>query len=205
MRASIVALGLLMVCAEVAIAETPQHCAAVENSLQRLACFDKLFPKSAGTAAGTTSTESAASTAARKWEIVEEVSPLDDSRVIRAALPPVSSESTGFTEASAYLVMGCQEKTTSFVISTEMFMAGEQPSVTTRLGEEKAVTSRWTRSTNYKAVGLWNGRQAIPFIKTLKDDTTFYVRLEDKDRVDAEFNLANVSEVIEKIRAACDW
>jgi type VI secretion system protein VasI len=74
-----------------------------------------------------------------------------------------------------------------------------------RVGEEPAKTERWSRATNYKAVGLWSGGGAIPFMKALKDNARLAVRIQDKDRVDAEFDLGNVSAQVEKIRDHCKW
>ncbi|MBD9621862.1 hypothetical protein IB279_02770 [Ensifer sp. ENS06] len=202
MQAAALLVSAIMLSAGSAIAQDPQECARIEDSLQRLTCFDKMFPK---VAAGEAPKAVAPASAAALWEIQEEVSPVDDSKVVRAALMPAKSTSTGFNNASAYLLMSCREQTTSFIISTEMFMSGEEPTVTTRIGVAPAVTGKWSRSTNYKAVGLWSGKEAIPFIKSLKDNERLFVRLQDKDRVDAEFDLANVSEVIEKIKVACKW
>ncbi len=188
-----------------ACAQDPQECARLEDSLQRLTCFDKMFPKGAGDKTQAESAPNSQPGNGLRWEVQEEVSPVDDSKTVKAALLPEKSTSSGFNNASAYLIMSCREQTTSFIISTEMFMTSEEPTVTTRVGDLPAVSGKWSRATNYKAVGLWNGKQAIPFIKSLKDNERLFVRLEDKDRVDAEFNLSNVSEVIEKVKSACKW
>lgn len=205
MRLGILVASMVVLSGGGAFAQDPQGCAKIEDSLQRLTCFDKLFPKASAPASSAPETADAKPSAEQRWEILEEASPVDDSKVVKAALMPVNATSTGFNNASAYLVISCREQTTSFIISTEMFMTSEEPTVTTRVGNEPAVTGKWSRATNYKAVGLWSGKQAIPFIKSLKDNEKFFVRLQDKDRVDAEFNLGNVAEVTEKVRSACKW
>lgn len=205
MRLTVLLASSLVLSAGAVFAQDPQECARLEDSLQRLACFDKMFPKAVGDKAQAATVPSTQPGSGQRWEVQEEISPVDDSRVVKAALLPEKSSSTGFNNASAYLIMSCREQTTSFIISTEMFMTSEEPTVTTRVGEQPAVSGKWSRSTNYKAVGLWSGKQAIPFIKSLKDNERLFVRLEDKDRVDAEFNLSNVSEVIEKVKSACKW
>ncbi|HEV7321513.1 MAG TPA: type VI secretion system-associated protein TagO [Ensifer sp.] len=205
MRAAALLVSAILLSAGSAMARDPQECARLEDSLQRLTCFDKMFPKAGAGEPANATAPASLSSAASLWEVQEEVSPVDDSKVVTAALMPAKSTSTGFDNASAYLLMSCREQTTSFIISTEMFMSGEEPTVTTRIGGAPAVTGKWSRSTNYKAVGLWSGKEAIPFIKSLKDNERLFIRLQDKDRVDAEFDLANVSEVVEKIKAACKW
>jgi len=185
---------------------TPQQCSAIEDSLKRLTCFDQLFPRDAQAAISPAQpqTETPPSTPS-KWEVDEEKSPLDDSAKITAVLTPKTVKYTGIGEAQALLVIRCTEKTTSAVFTTNMFMTNDNPSVTIRIGDAKAQASRWSRATNYKAVGLWSGAQAIPFIKTLPDNTRLVVRIEDRDRVDAEFDLADASGPIAKIREACKW
>lgn len=194
---SCLAVGFVVLGASVASGQEISVCRSLEDDGARLACFDKLVE-------GVPATPPMA-TDFGKWRVVEKTSPLDDSKGVAAALLPQSSSSTGFTEASAYIRIGCDENVTSVVISTEMFMRDERPSVTYRIGNAKAVTEAWPRSTDYKAVGLWSGKEAIPFIKALADGHKLVVRLQDRDRVDAEFDLSNVSAVRSKVAAACGW
>lgn len=140
-----------------------------------------------------------------EWSITEESALLDDSKKVSGLLLPVSNSSTGVGSSSVYLAIRCEENTTSFIIITDMFMTSDQPEVIFRLGAAPAETQRWTRSSDYKAVGLWTGPTAIPFIKKLTNNEKLYVRLRDKDRVEAQFNLSNVDDVIKKVRSACNW
>lgn len=184
---------------------TPQQCAAIDDSLKRLTCFDQLFPRAAKAEIPPAQPQAETPSSRSKWEVDEEKSALDDSAKITAVLAPKTVKYTGIGEAQAFLILRCTEKTTSAVFTTNMFMTNDNPSVTIRIGDSKAQASRWTRSTNYKAVGLWSGAQAISFIKTLPDNTRLVVRIEDRDRVDAEFDLADASGPIAKIREACKW
>lgn len=185
----------------------PEECASLADSAVRLACYDKLFPKTDGS-----SSASAAPVpthdkqrAPSLWRITESASPLDDSPSVVAVLLPQESSSTGIAEASAYLIAACRENVTSVIVKTEMFMAADTPTVTIRTGSEPATKSNWARSSDYKAVGLWSGKDAIPFLKSLKDDEKMFLRLEDRNRVEATFNLSRVSEVVELISQKCKW
>ncbi|MBP1859784.1 type VI secretion system-associated protein TagO [Rhizobium herbae] len=181
-------------------------CSLIEDSLQRLTCFDKLFPRDATITAPTKEAEAGpAVSSASPWQIKEEKSPLDDSVVYTAGLTPKDVSTSGVGTAEMFLLLRCSENTTSVIFTTSMFMISENPTVTVRVGEDKAETSRWNRSTNYKAVGLWSGAEAIPFMKLLKDRTRLAVRIQDNDRVDAEFDLADVGAPIAKIREYCKW
>ncbi|MDX0855930.1 hypothetical protein GOL78_15055 [Sinorhizobium medicae] len=183
----------------------PKACSVIEDSLQRLTCFDKLFPKDATSTSAEEKPEVEPTATTSAWQIQEEKSPLDDSIKFTAGLSPQKASTSGVGNAEVFLLLRCAENTTSVVFSTSMFMTGETPSVTVRIGNEKATTSRWNRSTNYKAVGLWTGAQAIPFLKALDNNERLAVRIQDNDRVDAEFHLANVTDQVAKIREYCKW
>jgi len=193
-------------------------CSLVEDSLTRLVCFDKAFPRAATPAAANESTPGAPpddlpsnaaasddAPAAVAWSVETSKSAIDDSPTVFAVLLPVNQSGTGVGQADAALIMRCSENTTSMILSTNMFIAEDYAQVTVRVGDAPAKKMSWARSTNYKSVGLWRGGEAIPFIKTLTDNTKFVARIEARDRVDAEFNLANVSDVVGQVSAACGW
>jgi len=185
----------------------PEECSSLPGADERLACFDKIFPKANAGDVSSAASEPAqdAKPTSSLWRITESASPLDDSPSVVAILLPQESSSTGIGEASAYLIAACRENITSLIIKTEMFMTADAPSVTIRIGSQPATKSNWGRSSDYKAVGLWNGKDAIPFLKSLKDDEKMFLRLEDRNRVEATFNLSRVSEVVEKISQKCKW
>ena len=196
--------------------DAAKACSAIEDSLRRLTCFDRLFLRDvtsgdAHTANDEPKADEAKTAGAAKagassaWQIEEEKSPLDDSVKFSAGLMPKNVSTSGIGNAEMFLILRCSENTTSVVFATSMFMTGETPTVTVRVGEEPAKTERWNRATNYKAVGLWSGAAAIPFMKALKDNVRLAVRIQDNDRVDAEFDLADVSKPITKIREHCKW
>jgi type VI secretion system VasI family protein len=175
-------------------------CSKIADSLQRLQCFDLAFPKDAEAVTGKEPSQATSS-----WSVTEDKSPLDDSVQISAGLTPSHVSYTGIGEGQAYLIVRCQDHTTSLYVATNMFMVSDTISVTTRISDEKAVQSKWDRSTNYKAVGLWDGGQSIPFIKRFTDNGTLAIRVQDKDKLDAQFDLADVSSVIAKVSTACGW
>ncbi|MBN9079498.1 MAG: hypothetical protein BGN87_07095 [Rhizobiales bacterium 65-79] len=181
-------------------------CAIIADSLERLHCFDVVFPKGASPeAANPAADPMAPETAQANWTITESKSPIDDSRQIVASLSPKNVQYTGVGEGQALLIMRCQDHTTSLLIATNMFMVDDTASVTMRVGDQKATTTRWDRSSNYKAVGLWNGNRAIPAIKSLMDSANLAIRIQARDRLDAQFDLGNVSAAITRIATTCGW
>lgn len=47
--------------------------------------------------------------------------------------------------------------------------------------------------------------KAIPFLKSLKNGERLVVRIEERERQDATFELGNVEQVTAEIAAACKW
>ena len=178
------------------------ECARIDDSLRRLLCFDRLFPRLDEDQAAEANPDAGP---VEQWVVEEERSPIDDSPKVTAGLAPKEVSSTGIRDGSMFLIMRCSENTTSVIFSTDMFMLNETVAVTTRFGKEPATTTQWGRSTNYQAVGLWSGSQAIPFIRRLVNHETLVVRIQDRDQLNAEFELGNVREVAQKIADACNW
>lgn len=102
-----------------AVAESdPRVCSAITDSLQRLNCYDRIFP--VGQAEATTDEAEAVSTDRAveevTWIIQEDKSPLDDSPSVAAYLFPTTATSTGVGDGEATLMLRCRENTTSLII-----------------------------------------------------------------------------------------
>lgn len=191
----LIALFLPLASATAEASEDPRACVDIASPNERLSCYDRVF-----------SNRTAASIPAQsKWKISEEKSMFDDTPKIIASLEAESVEYSGMGRGRADLVLRCIENNTSVIVATNMFMKETSVSVTTRVGDRNANTSKWGRSTNYKAVGLWRGSESISFIESLSDGARLAVRIEEEDTVVAEFVLAGVSGVITKIRDSCNW
>ena len=171
---------------------SPQSCSLIEDDAQRLSCFDVLFPK-ANTVIPV-----------ENWEISETRSPIDDSLQISALLFPKGSENKIAMLNSVALGLRCKKGITTAIISTGTSSAAESAKVTYSLGDDPAQTSTWDRSANFMSVGLWSEEDAIPFIKKLKNNGTLFVKL-DNPPMEAEFDLANVEDVVSRISTACQW
>ena len=179
----------------------PQTCAGITDSLRRLDCFDRMFPKTEAEHQADAAVPESVSPRTR-WQITEERSPIDDSPTVHAYLPATETRYTGIGNGDAAITMGCTENSTRFVVATTMFMTADSPTVTTRINEDPAETRQWTRSANYKAVGLWNGSTAIPFLKKLPDNGRLVVRIVADNTLTSIFDLGHITPAVEKVRKA---
>ncbi|HBH5395657.1 TPA: hypothetical protein KTV76_001834 [Escherichia coli] len=107
------------------------------------------------------------------------------------------------------LVIECEaNKTKMFVAWHNMIAdAGDTTSIKYRIGKHKAVATEWERSTNYKALGLWNGKNAIPMIKKMVNEKQFIIEVipEAGDIEKAVFNIDGLYNHIDKVKNACNW
>lgn len=108
------------------------------------------------------------------------------------------------------LVLRCREKTTSAYFVTGCHMASghsDWGKVTYRIDDEKARSASMTASTDHRALGLWGGSTAIPFIKSLFGKSQLIVRMTpySESPISGTFAIAGVEKAIEPLRKACNW
>ncbi|ELD4355155.1 hypothetical protein QQJ13_000545 [Escherichia coli] len=107
------------------------------------------------------------------------------------------------------LTIACQgNKTKMFVAwSHHVTDAGDTTYINYRIGVHKAVATEWGRSTNYKALGLWDGKKAIPMIKKMVNEKQFIIEVvpEAGDIEKAVFNIDGLYNHIDKVKNACNW
>ncbi|EFL3935140.1 hypothetical protein ACR15_002134 [Escherichia coli] len=107
------------------------------------------------------------------------------------------------------LVIECKANTTKMFVAWHNMIAdaGDTTQVTYRIGEHKAVKAEWQRATNYKALGLWNGKKAIPMIKKMLNEKQFIIEtLPEAGYIEkATFNIEGLEKHINKVKNACHW
>ncbi|HBV8100212.1 TPA: hypothetical protein MD653_001647 [Escherichia coli] len=112
-------------------------------------------------------------------------------------------------EYKPVLVIECEANKTKMFVAWHHHVtdAGDSTSVKYRIGEHKAVATEWERSTNYKALGLWNGKKAVPMIKKMVNEKQFIIKVvpEAGDVEKAVFNIDGLYNHIDKVKNACNW
>lgn len=200
-RLLLAAAAAMLVAGPTCAQTTPQECSAIGDSLQRLTCFDKLFPKGEKPAAENT-TDKVSSPS--NWDISEDRSPIDDSLRIAAFLLPRDAEKQMRLLGGPSLLLRCRDNTTSVVYTTGRFSANDHIKLTYRISDEAPKTETWTSSTDRQALGLWDGGKAIPFLKLLKNGQTLAIQTANPS-TEAVFDLGDVEAVVSKISDACNW
>lgn len=145
------------------------------------------------------------------WRMLTDVSKIDDSKSVYLTLPSENELPQRFGgTAPAVLTLRCLENKTAAIFQfAGNFMTSIQRygEITYRVDDRPARTQEFVESTDNEALGLWSGGAAIPFIKSLTGATTLYVRAVpfNESPMEAEFNIAGLSDNIGELRAACGW
>jgi type VI secretion system protein VasI len=191
-------LGLLA--ADTAWAVEPRDCAALEDGKLRLACYDEAHR------AGSRDPEGDG-----KWRVTRQVSKIDDRPEVFVAVEAIEplSGPEGRT-STGILMISCREGNTDvFLNFGEHTMAPKSAlaTVTTRVDKNRARKVAMRPSRDRKALGLWSGRRAIPFVKDMLGATRLFVRAlpPDEAAIDMEFEIAGLDAAIKPLREACEW
>jgi len=177
-------------------------CAAKENSVERLECYDELASKR-----GVTKPAEKVETKG-DWVVRTDQSPVDDSKSVYMTLQAKTPIVTRFGKMSSpLLVMRCKEKKTVAYVNWDTFLGSESGKITYRIDKEKAVTATWGISSDHNAIGRWNGGESIPFMKSLLKRNEIYFRITpySESPIETSFNVTGLEEAIKPLREACGW
>lgn len=177
-----------------------ESCAAIADNTRRLACYDMEYRP-----ATTVSVSS-------KWDVSESVSRIDDSKSVTLYLTSDDTFPGKYSRGreSATLIVRCLENTTSaYFRFGDHFLADIEGygRITYRIDDAEARTESFRESTDHKALGLWRGGQAIPFIKRMMEGDAMVVRATpyNESSITTTFTIAGLSDAVVPLREACGW
>jgi type VI secretion system protein VasI len=179
-------------------------CPSIQNDLDRLACYDRESGRTP--AVENLPTESA-------WEVNVEKSEMTDETTVLMRVGSVDSVRCSFSgEEKPTLIVRCMENTTSIYITTNGCHLvssdyNDYGDITYRIDDDSAKTQAFTESTNNRALGLWRGGEAIPFIRSLFGGSSLLMRFTpfNESPVTARFPIAGLDEAVAPLREACGW
>lgn len=144
----------------------------------------------------------------QSWTIMEEASKMDGSPTVYMSTFSDDKFVSSYGEMTrALLTLRCIERTTSLFVSGSWYLGGDRVPIMYRIDNEKPVAQQWSPSTDAKAVGLWNGATAIPFLKALFGKQTLLMRVTPwrEGYREISFNVADIAEKVQPLRKACNW
>jgi len=173
-------------------------CAIVNGDLARLECFDRLAEINNLDGRQTKPTSISGK---GKWDVSVDVNPVDDSKTVTLILNADSGKNKW--GKAIYLVARCKSNSTNAYIGWNDYL-GSEANVLTRVGNNKAVTSRWSMSTDKKATFH---KKPIPFLKELLQSNKLVAQVTpyNESPVTAIFNTAGLKNAIKPLRETCAW
>lgn len=187
-------------------------CSSIDDSVKRLSCYDDLaLGEHKEAVAKAVDTLNPKPDEVGKWQVHIDKSKIDDSTSVVASLE-ASQPIAGRVgrPATPWLIIRCLENVTSAYLDFGgLFMSDIQGygKVTFRVDKQSAFVKEMDASTNNKALGLWTGGSAIPFIKQILGGETLVVRatpFNDSART-MEFPLTGIASAVAPVRKECKW
>lgn len=199
MRATFVLSAAMWLTLTLPGAADPAACAAMAEPNLRLGCYDDLFrtvtaPEVPGA-----------------WSVQVDKSQLDDSTSVYVSLESIEPLRAKFGPPEpARLLLRCKEKVTvAFFVFGGHFMSDNRGGgrIDYRIDTAAAKHRSFGESNDNKALGLWSGKTAIPFLKELMTGQSLYVRATpfNDSMVEAVFPIAGMEAAIKPLREACGW
>lgn len=173
-------------------------CAIVDGDLARLECFDSLAASKKLNGRQIKPTSIAGK---GKWNISVDVNPIDDSKTVTLILNADSGKNKW--GKTVFLVARCKSNATDLYIGWNDYL-GSEASVLTRVGTNKAVTQRWSMSTDKKATFH---SKPILFLKEMLGSPKLVAQVTpyNESPVTAIFNTAGLDNAIKPLRETCGW
>lgn len=176
------------------IEESVKVCQVIDDSLQRLACYDATFNNKVET-----KSESG------EWKVTT-TSPIDGSTSVFLSInsnDPILDRDGRSQHPS--MVIRCAENSTDLYITWNAFIGSNEAQLLTRIDSEKAVKKYWSISTDNKTTLHPSG--TINFINSLLGKEALLVQVTPygASPINTVFNISGLDEAIKPLREACKW
>ena len=197
------ALTLALATANSASADVPEkdvmRCAALDNTVERLSCFDTLA-ESNGLTTKTVPTPSASK---GKWSTSTTTDPMTDKSIFIARLN--ASSGRGRLGEGIDLIVRCAKNKTELYINWHSFLGTDSARVTHRTGKSKAQTHTWDVSTDHTS-SFYPG-SPVTALKEMIKNTSFVANVTpySESPVTATFDISGADAAFADIRKGCSW
>ena len=175
-------------------------CAAKNSDAERLICYDELAKSLNVDKPVSTVTEGRG-----KWKVIEDVSPIDDSKKVTLMLDAEDIIRGSYSSHRPTMVLRCSENKTNAYIVMGPFLGTRGINVLSRLDKTKATKRSWSISTDHKAIFAPGSN--VQYIKNIMKHDKLLVQLTPygASPVMTTFDLKGLKEAIKPLREACHW
>lgn len=172
------------------------NCAAIEQSQERLDCFDALSAKPVNLAQSNTTIKQLG-----RWEVREKVNSSGDIEQISVLLDADFGQSSLGKNIS--MVMRCRSNLTDMYIIWGDSLDQENIPVVVKLGNEAVQTEIWERSKSLKT--SFRDRATHLIRKMMLHEKAVFQVKRGNDPITAVFDINGLRKVIRPIRELCNW
>jgi len=173
-------------------------CAANNNAVQRLACFDDLAKKY-----GQVPTTVDTTTGSKgKWQTSTDTDPLTDKSIHYATLE--ATDGRGRYGEKVEMTVRCKNGKTDAFVHWSTFLGTDSITVTSRIDKLQAEKSSWNISTDRKASFM---PSPVATLKRLAIGSSYTVNLTPygESPITAIFDITGAEEAFKDIRRDCKW
>lgn len=170
-----------------------ERCANLGDDKARLTCYDQVAK------AHNLSISAPAETG--NWTLDRKVDPIDDTKTVHIYLTADSGNSK--YGKPIMLMAQCDSEKTELLIDWQIYL-GSVASVTLRIGDNEAKTSRWTLSSDKQKSFNKNPIDTLKAMLTA-DQMVAQVTPFNQKPSTAVFNIAGLAAALKPLREACAW
>lgn len=176
------------------------ECSSKKGDLDKIKCFDNLANKYNLNGVQTSRKEIQDS---GKWNVSIDTNPIDDTKTVTLYLLADSGKSSMLGQP-VVLFIRCKSLETNVFINWRDYL-GNEATVLTRIGKEKAETRNWNLSTDSQATFL--PRNEVDFLNKLLIVDSFVAQVTpyNESPVTAIFDVKGLSNAITPLRETCNW
>lgn len=175
-----------------------ERCAALSEDGARLKCYDQIAQAHNLSLPASDKTRSADT---GKWTLDKKVDPIDDTKTVHIYLTADSGNSR--FGKPIMLMAQCDSEKTELLIDWQIYL-GSIASVTLRIGDNEARTSRWTISSDKQKSFNKNPIDTLKEMLTAEQMVAQITPFNQSPST-AVFDISGLAEAIKPLREACDW
>ena len=187
------------------------HCHLLQGTDSRLACYDTATGYLASEEDETTGSLAAEPETPEprglQWRISTEISALDGRSDVWLSIPSENTQRDQIGRPDrARLWVRCMQNSTSLFVTFNDFTPDNQ-NVRYRIDDGSPNSIWMVHMQGGEGIGLWSGRNAIPFIRRLFDRSTLVIgyRSYSNNSLEFEFNISGLQNRIDPLAESCEW
>jgi type VI secretion system VasI family protein len=179
-----------------------EACQNLSVGAEREACFDKV-EKLASLRAQLDGTP-----VGGVWHMSQWTDDFTDEKAVRVFVPSTKDVYVRASRLSRpQLYIQCLGNRTSLYFEFGTSVAARATQVRLRLDDDRAYFKPFDASSDYSALGLWTGKKAVPFVKSMFGAKRLLIGFTPigENAVQMAFDISEIESAVQPVRRMCNW